>query len=113
MEWFAHAPNRATVESLRTLGVNTERLPQEPVATDNAEGPLAGRTLVLTGTLPTLGREEAKARILSAGGKVAGSVSGKTDFVVAGASAGSKLQKAQDLNISVLDEAALLDLLAS
>ncbi len=113
VEWFAHAPNRATVDALHALGVNTERLPDEPVAVAEAEGPLAGRTLVLTGTLPTLAREEAKARILTAGGKVAGSVSKKTDFVVAGESAGSKLQKAQDLGIRVLDEAALLDLLAS
>ncbi|MEP0545829.1 MAG: NAD-dependent DNA ligase LigA [Rhodothermales bacterium] len=113
VEWFAHAPNRATVDALRALGVSTERLPEEPVATAKAEGPLSGKTLVLTGTLPTLTREEAKGRILAAGGKVAGSVSKKTDFVVAGESAGSKLQKAEDLGVSVLTEADLLALLAA
>lgn len=113
VEWFAHAPNRATVDALRALGVNTERLPEEPVATAKVEGPLSGKTLVLTGALPTLSREEAKGRILAAGGKVAGSVSKKTDFVVAGESAGSKLQKAEDLGVPVLTEADLLDLLAA
>ncbi len=109
VEWFAHAPNRATVEALRELGVNTERLPEEPVAAE-PQGPLAGRTFVLTGTLPTLTREAAKAKILAAGGSVTGSVSAKTDFVVAGDSAGSKLQKAQALGVRILDEADLLAL---
>jgi len=66
---------------------------------------------VLTGTLPTLTRDEAKARIEAAGGKVSGSVSKKTDFVVAGADAGSKLEKAQTLGVKVIDEQALLALL--
>ena len=70
-----------------------------------------GKTLVLTGTLPTLKRDEAKARIEAAGGKVAGSVSKKTDYVVAGEEAGSKLEKALELGIPVIDEAALLSLL--
>lgn len=73
--------------------------------------PLAGKTLVLTGTLPTLKRDDAKAMIEAAGGKVAGSVSKKTDYVVAGEEAGSKLDKARELGVAVIDEAALIELL--
>ena len=76
---------------------------------DRSGGALAGLTFVLTGTLPTLSREEAKAMIESAGGKVAGSVSKKTSYVVAGEEAGSKLDKAKELGIPVLEEAALLE----
>jgi DNA ligase (NAD+) len=72
---------------------------------------LAGLTLVLTGTLPNLSREEAKARIEAAGGKVSGSVSKKTNYVIAGEEAGSKLDKARELNVPVLDEAGLMKLL--
>jgi DNA ligase (NAD+) len=76
------------------------------------EGPLAGRTLVLTGTLPELTREQATERILAAGGRVTGSVSGRTDYLVAGDGAGgAKLAKAERLGVAVLDEAGLLDLL--
>jgi DNA ligase (NAD+) len=75
------------------------------------EGPLAGQTFVLTGTLPDLTREEATNRIVRAGGKVTGSVSKKTSYVVAGASPGSKLEKAERLGVTVLDEAGLIELL--
>jgi DNA ligase (NAD+) len=72
--------------------------------------PFAGKTFVLTGTLPTLTREEATAKIEAAGGKVSGSVSKKTDFVLAGTEAGSKLTKAQELGVKILDEVEFLKL---
>jgi DNA ligase (NAD+) len=72
---------------------------------------VAGKTFVLTGTLPTLKRDEAADRIKAAGGKISGSVSKKTDFVVAGEEAGSKLEKAKELGVAVIDEAALLAML--
>ena len=74
-------------------------------------GPLAGKTFVLTGTMPGLTRDDAKARIEAAGGKVTGSVSKKTHYVVAGEDAGSKLTKAQELGVPVISEAELLELL--
>ncbi len=108
--FFAQAHNREVVQQLRAAGVHwSEGAP----AADEAVLPLAGKTLVLTGTLPTLSRDEAKARIESRGGKVAGSVSRKTDYVVAGAEAGSKLDKARELGVVVLDEAGLFELLAT
>ena len=77
------------------------------------DGPLKGKTFVLTGTLPGMSREEATERITAAGGKVTGSVSGKTDYVVAGADPGSKVDKAQELDRPVIDEAELERLLGS
>ena len=106
--FFEQPHNREVVEQLRACGVTWEE--GEPVVM--ASLPLAGKTLVLTGTLPTLSREEAKALLEAAGAKVAGSVSKKTDYVVAGAEAGSKLEKAQALGVTVLDEAGLQALLA-
>jgi DNA ligase (NAD+) len=76
-----------------------------------SEGPLAGKTLVITGTLPIWSREQATEQILAGGGRVSTSVSKKTDYLVAGESAGSKLQKAERLEVRVLDEAALRELL--
>ena len=80
-------------------------------AADTKPQPLAGKTFVLTGTLPTLTRDEAKELVEAAGGKVSGSVSKKTDYVVAGEEAGSKLDKARELGVEVLDEAGLRSLL--
>ena len=76
-----------------------------------ASGPFAGKTVVLTGTLPTLSRDEATAMIEAAGGKTSGSVSKKTDFVLAGEDAGSKLTKAQELGVKVIDEATFRKML--
>jgi DNA ligase (NAD+) len=99
---------RALIAALRQRGVRFEEEGPPP-----GEGPLSGRTFVLTGTLPGLTREEATARISGAGGRVTSSVSKKTDYVVAGESPGSKLAKAERLGVEVLDEAGLLDLLGS
>jgi DNA ligase (NAD+) len=109
--FFAQPHNREVVEQLRAAGLSWPE--HEGAAAANATPlPLAGRTFVLTGTLPTLAREDAKALIEAAGGKVAGSVSKKTHFVVAGAEAGSKLDKARELGVAVLDEDGLRALLA-
>jgi DNA ligase (NAD+) len=108
-QFFAEPHNLDVVGKLRAAGVRWA----ESEGLQQSTGMLAGRTLVLTGTLPTLTREAAKERIEAAGGKVAGSVSKKTDYVVAGEEAGSKLAKAQELGVAILDEAGLLALLAS
>ncbi len=105
--WFAVPENRALLEALRAVG-----LEPTPPAAAGAGAPLAGKTLVLTGTLPTLSREDATALIEDAGGKVSGSVSKKTHYVVAGEEAGSKLEKARALGVPVLDEAGLRQLVA-
>jgi len=106
--FFQQPHNREVIEQLRACGVQWPE--GEPAA--QAPRPLAGMTVVLTGTLPTLSRDEAKDMLEAAGAKVAGSVSKKTDYVVAGAEAGSKLEKAQALGIPVLDEDGLRLLLA-
>jgi DNA ligase (NAD+) len=97
---------RALIEDLRSLGLQFEADTPPP-----GEGPLASKTLVLTGTLPNLTREEATERIVAAGGRVTSSVSKKTDYVVAGDSPGSKLEKAERLGVAVVDEPGLLGLL--
>ncbi|MBM3753488.1 MAG: NAD-dependent DNA ligase LigA [Acidobacteria bacterium] len=106
--FFEDANNRELVERLKAAGL---MITHQKV--DRSGGALAGLTFVLTGTLPTMGRDEAKALIEAAGGKVSGSVSKKTSYVVAGEEAGSKLDKAKDLGVPVLDEAALLAKLQS
>jgi DNA ligase (NAD+) len=106
--FFAQPHNREVLEQLRAVGITWL---EHDGSADRTPKPLAGRTFVLTGTLPTLGREDAKALIEAAGGKVAGSVSKKTHFVVAGVEAGSKLDKARELGVAVIDEAALLAML--
>jgi DNA ligase (NAD+) len=107
--FFDQPHNREVVAQLRAYGVHWE----EGAPTAGASLPLAGQTFVLTGTLPTLSRDEAKDMLEALGAKVAGSVSKKTHCVVAGAEAGSKLEKAQALGVPVLDEAGLLALVAS
>jgi DNA ligase (NAD+) len=105
--FFDQPHNREVVEQLRACGVTWAEGPPAPVTVK----PLSGKTFVITGTLPTMSRDEAKDLIEAAGGKVAGSVSKKTTFVVAGAEAGSKLDKAQELGVTVLDETGLKELL--
>lgn len=105
--FFQQAHNREVVEQLRACGVTWEE--GEPAA--RAPQPLAGKTFVLTGTFPTLKRDQAKDLLEAAGAKVAGSVSKKTDYVVAGEDAGSKLDKARELGVAVIDEAGMLVLL--
>jgi DNA ligase (NAD+) len=105
--FFQQPHNREVIEQLRACGVHWE----EGAPAAAAPKPLSGKTVVLTGTLPTLSRDEAKDLLEAAGAKVAGSVSKKTDYVVAGAEAGSKLDKARELGVPVLDEQGLKELL--
>lgn len=108
VQWHGDPRNRQLIERLRKADINFKSELYQPRA---SAGPLVGKTFVLTGTLPNIKREEATAKIEAAGGKVSSSVSKKTDYVVAGAEAGSKLDKAQKLGVKVLDEAGLLKLL--
>ena len=107
--FFDQAHNREVVEQLKACGLNWK----EGIATAGASLPLTGQTFVLTGTLQTMGRDEAQAKLEMLGAKVSGSVSKKTHAVVAGAEAGNKLEKAQSLGVTVLDESAFQALLAS
>ncbi len=108
-QWFATPANQLLLEDLERLGFSLAAGPEEPGA--GSETPLSGQTFVLTGSLPSLSRSAAQALIEAAGGKVSGSVSKKTSYVVAGEEAGSKLSKAESLGVAVLDEAGLLQLL--
>ncbi|CAM2145881.1 DNA ligase [Pararobbsia alpina] len=107
--FFAEPHNRTVIEQLRAPGRLT--WPEGPPAPREPVGVLAGKTVVLTGTLPSLSRDEAKEMLEAAGAKVSGSVSKKTDYVVAGAEAGSKLAKAEELGIAILDEDGMRKLL--
>ena len=108
LSFFSDPNHRDWVKAMRAAGLNLV----EAAAAGSVEG-VAGKTFVLTGTLPSLGRDEARDLIEKAGGKVSGSVSKKTDYVVAGEEAGSKLTKAQELGVAILDEAGLRALLGS
>jgi DNA ligase (NAD+) len=108
LDFFASAAGRKVLARIRELGIKPQN---EKVNDARPAGAFAGKTFVLTGTLPTLTREEATAKIEAAGGKVSGSVSKKTDFVLAGAEAGSKLDKARELGVKILDEAEFLRML--
>lgn len=114
VNFFAEVHNREIIQSLITpseqggAGIHWDAV----AAQSDSTGIFTGKTFVLTGTLPTLDREDAKALIENQGGKVSGSVSKKTDFVIAGADAGSKLTKAQELGVSVIDETDLLKMLS-
>ena len=109
LQFFGEPHNLEVIASMQKLGVHWPETAGKQAAT----GVLLGKTLVLTGTLPNLSRDAAQAIIEAAGGRLSGSVSKKTDYVVAGSDAGSKLEKAQTLNVAIIDEAGLLALLAS
>jgi DNA ligase (NAD+) len=108
VHWHGQPENRKLVERLSQAGLNFKSSLYQPAA---KAGPFAGKTFVLTGTLPTLTREETTAKIEMLGGKVSGSVSKKTDFVLAGEDAGSKLDKAQKLGVKIIGEAEFLKML--
>ncbi|MFZ0547145.1 MAG: NAD-dependent DNA ligase LigA [Candidatus Promineifilaceae bacterium] len=108
VSWFEDEHNRQLLEKLRTAGLRFEVEKQETTTPQS----LAGLTFVITGTLPTLSRNEAKALIEEYGGKVTGSVSNKTDYLLAGEAAGSKLDKARQLGVQILDEGQLREMLA-
>jgi DNA ligase (NAD+) len=110
-QWFQNPANHNLIDRLKTAGLTFQSL--IPNSQSLTPTPLSGKTFVLTGTLPTLQRDEAKALIQQAGGKVTDSVSKKTDYVVVGEEAGSKLEKAEKLGIPTLSEADLLNLLGT
>ena len=116
-QWLSTPANQQLLQDLRSVGLSLEASASEQEAAShaeaNADGVLQGKTLVLTGTLPNLSRSDAKALIEAAGGKVSGSVSKKTDYLVAGDAAGSKLTKAESLGVTVFSEADLTAMLQS
>jgi len=116
-QWFATGANQRLLTELERLGftlaLSGDELAAQAQRSAAGSGPLSGQTLVLTGTLPSLSRSQAQALIEAAGGKVSGSVSKKTSYVVAGAEAGSKLSKAESLGVPVLSEAQLRDLVGA
>ena len=106
-DWLSSDYGRGVIERLAAVGVKLEVPEHERIA----DGPLTGKTLVVTGTLEGFTRQEAEAAIRQAGGRASSSVSKKTDYLVAGAEAGSKMVKAEKLGVAILDEAAFLQLL--
>ena len=110
--YFADPATASVLRELVEVGVVPERPDVPPAGAAAEAGPLAGKSIVVTGTLEGFARQEAEDAIRAAGGKPVGSVSKKTDYVVAGESAGSKLAKAQELGVTVLDEAGFRRLLA-
>ena len=109
MHFFHEKHNRDVIKKLRGAGVHWPDIEVKA----KSESRLAGKTFVLTGTLESMTRDEAKEKLLALGAKVSGSVSKKTDYVIVGAEPGSKADKAEALGVAMLDEAALLDLLKS
>ena len=107
--FFLDDANRAVIAALQAAGIHWPVVEAPVIATDS---PLAGKTVVITGTLPTMSRDEAAAHIARLGGKTASAVSKKTDYLLAGDKAGSKLEKAQALGVAIIDEAQLLAWLA-
>ncbi len=115
-QWFNTPANQTLIQQLQYVGLSlasSEQERQDLASRNSSDGVLSGQTVVLTGTLPSMSRTQAKELIETAGGKVSGSVSKKTSFVLAGEEAGSKLEKANKLGISVIDEAGLIALLGS
>jgi DNA ligase (NAD+) len=110
LDFFASVAGKKVLARIRELHIKPQ---SEKVSTAAPTGVFAGKTFVLTGTLPTMSREEATAKIEAAGGKTSGSVSKKTDYVLAGEDAGSKLTKAQELGVKILDEAGFLKMCGS
>ncbi|STY29680.1 DNA ligase [Legionella wadsworthii] len=108
VHFFAQEHNRQVIDRLLVLGVHWPKVERKAI---NKEHSLFGKTVVLTGTLSTMGREEAKAKLLSVGAKVTGSISAKTDYLIAGTEAGSKLEKANALGVAILDEEQFLKIL--
>jgi DNA ligase (NAD+) len=113
VEWFAEPRNRLLIERLKALGLNLQASRKPAGESRQSNSQVSGKQFVLTGKMPVLSREEAKQMIEQLGGRVTGSVTKKTDYVVVGEDAGSKLDKAKELNIALLDEAGLLQLLGN
>ncbi len=111
-DWFAREPNRQLLERFRAAGVKMAEERDGPQTGASEGRTLAGLTFVITGTLPTLSRDQAKDLIKAAGGKVTDSVSKNTSYLVAGEAAGSKLDKAQQLGVAIIDEPRLRQMLA-
>ena len=109
VHFFAQPHNIEVIHRLLELGIHWPKTEKKAI---NQEHPLFGKTVVLTGTLNSMGREEAKAKLLALGAKVSGSVSAKTDYLIAGSEAGSKLAKAKELGVAVLDEEELIQILS-